>query len=162
MRKDPPKTLELYSREVFQVLLEYEINRSRRYPNSLSLLNIFLKVDPNSAEALSAADKVMMDILNANLRGADIPSKTGNEYLILLPTTDENGSRVVAERLLGLLKRTFQTPGSKLFTITAYIGVSCLDGAGISASMLMAHAARALSHSRSQSISTYTIFKDES
>ena len=151
--------LELYSRDVFQVLLEYELNRVRRYPASLTLLNIQVKIEPNRPEVLAGAERAITGIFNTHLRGADIPSKSGNEYLILLPTTDENGGRIVCERLLSLFKKQFQTETGNMFSLTAYIGMACLEGgSSVSGAMLTSQATRALANARAQGLSTYSVF----
>ena len=42
MKRDPSNNIQLYNREVFEVLLEYEMNRSQRYPSPICLLNILM------------------------------------------------------------------------------------------------------------------------
>ncbi len=160
LRKEKPIGVELYSREVFQVLLEYEINRSRRYPASVALINILVKIDPNMPETQAGADKAIKEIFNANLRGADIPAKNGNEYLILLPTIDEAGARIVCERLLNLMKRTHQTSAGKMFNIIGHAGIAILESSVVSGAVLMSQSARALSAARAQGLSTYSVFED--
>ncbi len=40
-----------------------------------------------------------INVLNLQVRETDIPCKKDNEFLVLLPSTDHKGGRIVCERL---------------------------------------------------------------
>jgi predicted signal transduction protein with EAL and GGDEF domain len=161
MKKDLPNKIQLYNREVFDVLFEYEINRSQRYPNSISLLNIMIIPGEENPEIQEAMDSEISTLLNTHLRSADIPAKTGDQYLILLPITDENGGRSVCERLLSVFKGLIRSETGITFSVSAYIGLAFHPGGiGLSSTILIQQAASALKHARQQGLPTYTAYSD--
>jgi hypothetical protein len=161
MKRDESKNLELYSPEVFQLLMDYEISRSQRYPAPLTLLNMTAVPGEQNPVIRQAMDAVVPSIINSHLRAADIPSKKNDQYLILLPLTNESGGRAVCERLLSLFKGLIHTETGLTFSLAVYIGVSShLGGAGISGEILIQQAAAALKHARSQGIPTYSVYSD--
>jgi len=104
MRKMMSRGEEVYSSDVFEILFEYEASRSQRYPTPLSLLQIEMTPSAVSEEALQRASSVFTTKINSHIRSVDIPSLNGNRLYILLPTTDEAGTRAVCERLLSIFK----------------------------------------------------------
>jgi len=67
--------IELYPPETFKVLLGHEVNRSRRYGDSLSLVDLVIETDPSSAQARHSAEVFTINLLNLHLRETDIPSR---------------------------------------------------------------------------------------
>ena len=161
MKRDESKNLELYSPEVFQILMEYEINRSRRYPSPLSLLNVIILPDGQNPAVQDALDAAISNMINIHLRSADIPSKRNDQFLILLPTTHEQGGRAVCERLLSMFKGLVHTESGVAFRATVFIGLASHPGGGdISPEILLQQAAAALKHARTQGISTYSVYSE--
>ena len=161
MKRDLSRGTELYSREVFQILLDYEVNRSQRYPSPLSLLDMVLLPGQQTTAVQEALDATIPAILNTHLRSADIPAKTSNQYLVLLPTTDESGGRAASERLLSLFKGLLQAESGVTFSVSAFIGISSHPGGlDLSGDILLQQASAALTHARQQGISTYTSYSD--
>ena len=110
MKKIDSLNEDMYTNDVFQILLDYEIARSKRYPSPLTLLQIEMTPSAFSAEALSAAPGIFSSALNAHLRSVDIPSKTGNIFMLLLPNSDKHAAQAVCERLLSVFRNKFETP----------------------------------------------------
>jgi hypothetical protein len=98
MRKMISRGEEVYSTEVFEILFQYEVSRSKRYPAPLSLLQIESTPSALSEDELQNASAIFAAKINSHIRSVDIPSKIGNSLKVLLPTTDEAGARAVCER----------------------------------------------------------------
>ena len=161
MKKDPSNEIQLYNREVFEVLLEYEINRSQRYPSPISLLNILIIPSQQAPENQQAMDAEISAQLNSHLRSADIHTKIGDQYLILLPTTDERGSRSACERILSVFKGLLRSKAGAIFSVSVFIGIAFHPGgADLTSAILKQQAASALKHAHQQGLSTYTAYSD--
>jgi GGDEF domain-containing protein len=142
--------IELYLHETFKALLEHEVRKSRRYKHPVSLLHIALDVEPNTPEAQRAAEMIAINALDAELRESDIPSLDENEFLVLLPFTDEHGARKACERLEKALNVKDETYDDGTFQMSAYIGfTSASADAGVSPSKLKEQALKAMECARS-------------
>ena len=152
---------ELYDENVFKMLVEYEIARFQRYPSPISLLRIGLApINPTQEEAANAPT-ALATMLNMRLRQADIPARIGNEFVVLLPNTDEISARVVAERLLRIAVGTINTPLGFSARVTICIGLACHSGGPIfTAERLMSDAEAALRQARSVGPQTCRSFSD--
>src|SRR5215510_14746824 len=124
MDNDLVHEIELYPIESFRILLDHEVNRSRRYQQPLTLVHIALEADPDNSEARHSAEVFAINILNLQLRDTDIPCKNGSEFLALLPSTDESGGRVASDRLEELFKGNPQPFDRVSFTLSAFIGMT--------------------------------------
>jgi PleD family two-component response regulator len=161
MKIDPSNEIQLYNREVFEVLLEYEINRSQRYPSPISLLNVLIIPSQQAPKSQQTMDAEISAQLNSHLRSADIPTKLGDQYLILLPTTDERGGRSVCERILSVFKGLLRSETGAMFSVSVFIGIAFHPGgADLSSAILKQQAASALKHAHQQGLSTYTAYSD--
>lgn len=161
MKRDLSQGIELYSKDVFQVLMDYELNRSKRYPSPLSLMDMWLMPSEQTQAIQQAFDSAVTSMLNLHLRSADIPAKIDDQYLILLPTTDEIGGRAVCERILSIFKGLIRTENNFTFSVSTFIGLATHSGGpDLSGDALMQQAAAALKHARQQGLSTYTIYSD--
>lgn len=90
----------VYNKYVFNVLMQHEISRTRRYPTPITLIHIALVQKDMPPENLDKAKTVVAYILNRFLRGADVPAQDGDSFFVLLPQTDLDGGKIVAARLL--------------------------------------------------------------
>lgn len=161
MNKDDTQGMTLYSWDVFKILLDYEVNRSQRYPSPLTLLDMAIEPQPNTPEIIKAAQATIASLLNSRLRSADIPAHFKEDYFVLLPTTDEPGGRAVCERLLSLFKGSFTAAEGESYTLTARIGLTTnLGGSNLSAEVLIQQAGSALNHTRSQSSKSYVSYSE--
>lgn len=161
MKKDVAQGMMLYSWDVFKILLDYEVNRSQRYPNPLTLLDLFIEPKPLSPEIAQAAQSNIAFLLNSHLRSADIPAHFKDDYFILLPITDEVGGRAVCERMLSIFKGPFATEHGESYTLSARIGLTTsLGGADLSAEILIQQASSALKHARAQNSKLYISYSE--
>jgi len=151
----------LYAFDVFSVLLNYEIARIQRYPSPLTLLHVALDAKSQPEDGKKKAMRAMTDLLNRALRVSDVPAHYNDEYLVLLPATDEAGGRAVAERILGHFRTTQNLTISRLTKLSAYIGLTCKhSGTNLSANQLLAEAAVAMNEARTRQSYTYISFSD--
>jgi hypothetical protein len=147
---------DIYSSDVFQILLDYEISRSKRYPSPLSLLKIEVTFSALNAEALSAAPGIFSSVLNAHLRSVDIPSKEGNTFTLLLPNSDKHGAQAVCERLISVFKNKFETSEGNSTIFSLHIGATThAGGVTISSENVLQKAEEALKQSKLKGANTY-------
>ncbi|MDH5560430.1 MAG: diguanylate cyclase [Deltaproteobacteria bacterium] len=120
----------LYNRYYFSNMLKQEIDRAKRYHQTLSLimmdLDFFKKV--NDTYGHDAGDKVLSisaQIFQSNSRSIDTPARWGGEeFILLLPQTTKQGAGLFAERIREMIEDTdFPIAGK----ITASFGVAELD-----------------------------------
>ncbi len=158
MKKIDSPNQDVYSNDVFQILLEYEISRCKRYPSPLSLLQIEMLPSALSAEALNAAPGIFSSELNAHLRSVDIPSKTGNMYMLLMPNSDKHSAEAVCERLLSVFKNKFETADGNSVTFSLHIGSTThAGGATLSVEIVLQKAGEALRQSQLKGANTYIL-----
>jgi len=156
MKKIDPLNEDMYTSDVFQILLDYEIARSRRYPSPLTLLKIEMTSSALSVEALSAAPGIFSSALNAHLRSVDIPSKTGNMFMLLLPNSDKHAAEAVCDRLLSVFRNKFETPSGDSVVFSLFIGATTYsDGAATTCEDILQKADEALKQSKQKGANTY-------
>jgi hypothetical protein len=155
MRKVTSRGEEVYSSDVFEILFDYEITRTKRNPAPLAMLHIEITPTTSNEETLNSAPMVFVKALNSHLRSVDIPSKVGRDFRILLPTTDEPGARTVCERLLSVFKNKFDTPSGPV-AFTLQIGATiCAADADLSMSEITQKAKEALKQSKLKGPNTF-------
>ena len=151
----------IFTQDVFEVLLNYEISRIQRYPSPLALLHIALATGSFSADLEKRSRDALTNLLNRTLRVSDVPAHYGEEFMVLLPATDEMGARAVADRILGHFRTTQNLATGRLQTLNAYIGVTSRGAAtASSAPELMAEASVAMNEARAQQSPRYLIYSD--
>src|ERR671925_241250 len=116
--------IELYPPESFNTLLDHEVNRSRRYGEPLTLLHLAFEMEPDTSETHHSTEVFTINILNLRLRKTDIPSKKDREFLVLMPSTDEQGGRMACERLEKLFNIEHQTYDRVSFELSTFIGMA--------------------------------------
>ncbi len=117
----------LYNFSYLMKTLENEIERSRRYNESLSivLLDIdnFMKI--NDSHGYRIGDAVLAEIaalLREILRPSDTAGRySGGEFLLILPNTDRDGACVLADRIRTLIATTPCTDSNISVNISAGI-----------------------------------------
>ncbi len=157
MRKMISRGEEVYSMDVFEILFQYEVSRSQRYPAPLSLLQI--EAMPPSAlneDAIQKASTLFAAKINSHIRSIDIPSQTGNRIYILLPTTDDAGTRTVCERLLSIFKTRVDGKDDETMAFSLQIGASSHPGgSSLTEEFLLQKAEEALQQSKNKGSHSY-------
>ena len=153
--------IELYSPDSFQTLLEHEVHRSRRYKHPITLIHILVQADPINAQTQHSAEVFAINILNLEVRETDIPCRKGNEFLLLLPFTDEHGARIVCERLEKLFRISHQTYDRVSFQVSAFIGLTSASGdPPLSGNKLIQQASQALQYAQSHHSPSAVLFSE--
>jgi diguanylate cyclase (GGDEF)-like protein len=135
----------LPNRRAFEESLRRDLARATRAKGPLSLLMVdvdfFKKVNDTYGHATGdVVLKKVAEVIRAGLRVGDIPARLGGEeFVALLPGSDAEGGRVVAERIRIALAAVAMPGPSGPFNVTASFGVCCCVGAecvGAEASIL--------------------------
>ncbi|MBF0500893.1 MAG: diguanylate cyclase [Candidatus Riflebacteria bacterium] len=95
----------LYIHRYFQLRLDEEVKRSRRYNSTLTLLmcdiDNFKHINDNYGH--QQGDTILKEIsmiLRKNIRSTDIAARYGGEeFVIILPETTQSDAKIVAERI---------------------------------------------------------------
>lgn len=152
---------ELFPFDEFKVLLEHEVNRSRRYKEPLTLMHLAVETNSSPPDTQHGVEVFAINALNVHLRAIDIPCRKGNEFLALMPSTDEQGGRIVCQRLEKLFQAEAQVYNKVSFKLSAFIGIATLPGdRSISSNRLMQNAAQALEHARKKKLINTVIFSE--
>lgn len=125
-----------HTRRSFDILLEREMYRADRYKKALSL--VMLDIDHfkavNDKHGHPAGDAVLRSIAEtcqATLRDADVFARLGGEeFAILLPSSDLAGATELAERLRMKIATTPVKSGNWIITVTSSFGVAEYCGEG--------------------------------
>ncbi len=161
MQTQPQDSATIYDESVFKILMDYEIGRCQRYASPISLLRIGLLPGRNPSENTKPPADILPIMLNARLRKADIPARIGNEFVALLPVTDEANARIVCNRLLRVTHGTFTVPLGFSTPISICIGLSShLGGEGLNGEKLMQEAERALREARAHGAQSFAAYSD--
>jgi GGDEF domain-containing protein len=152
----------LYTYETFEILLNYEVARVKRYPGPLTLMHIALATENLLPDFIKQAHTAMTGLLERSLRASDIPAHYKDEFLILLPSADNDAAHSVAERILGQFRTTQSFATGKLSSKrNAYLGATTQNGNDItSEKQLLAEAAIAMNEARQRQSYTYIAFTD--
>ena len=121
---------DLFNQRVFNDMMAYEIKRAKKHKYSFALMIIdcdnFKLINDNFGHAFG--DKFLQtiaDILKEEKRPEDIVARYGgDEFTIILPECDENGTLAVANRILKKIETTkLIAPDDSRIGITISIGV---------------------------------------
>lgn len=136
----------------FQEQLARAVAEARRYGRSLSLL--MLDLDDfkaiNDTHGHPVGDEVLRrvaQVLRENVRDADLAARYGGEELVMmLPDTDQNGALVLAERIRQRITELTipDAQGNPIPSVTASIGLSELVGPQDASVQLLQRADQAL------------------
>lgn len=141
----------LANRRHFMKTLARELERSERYGHRLSVVVLDLDrfKSVNDSYGHPAGDEVLRSAaraLESVCREVDLPARTGGEEMaLLLPETDREGARIVAERVRTRIERTEHTsPGGDDFGVTASMGVAAAGASARTPEQLLQRADEAL------------------
>ncbi len=140
----------LYTQEILEILMFHEIARVERYPIPLALLRIAAEfTNKPTYDVIEGAKMAVAHILNANLRVADVPGHYENDYIVILPVTDEDGAKIVAGRLNKLLFARHPLRNGGQLDLIPFMGIAAIpQGASISVEEFVARATQALNEAR--------------
>ena len=124
----------LYNRRYFQQILEYELNRSKRYRQPLSI--IFIDLDHfkeiNDQFGHSVGDIFLRQIavkLSSLFRTTDLVARyAGDEFIAVLPTTPHDGAMILAQRIMEQLGNYQIMVRGKTLQISVSVGVDTYEG----------------------------------
>jgi diguanylate cyclase (GGDEF)-like protein len=142
----------LSNRRAFDVTLEGEVERARRFkqPLALVLLDLDDFKDVNDEHGHQVGDEVLRSVarvLRDSCREVDEPARYGGEELaVVMPNTDLDGAQHLAERIRhGVSGLRVPLPdGAGPLTITTSLGVATMPGSASDAASLVEAADDAL------------------
>jgi len=138
------------SRRAFLAGLEAELARARRHNESLSLLMLdidhFKRVNDVHGHPIGdAVLKQFSETCAGMLRAHDLFGRLGGEeFAIVLPHTDAEGARCVAEKIRTAVAQTPMPTAAGDITVTVSIGLAQMQGLPGEVDQLMARADQAL------------------
>ena len=121
----------LHNRRAFFEMCVQACNEAKRLrlPISIMLLDIDYFKKINDTFGHLAGDKVLKqlaDIITKSKRGIDIAARFGGEeFILLLPFSDANGSRNLAERIRTQCENTTIDYAGRDISITISVGIFC-------------------------------------
>ncbi len=123
----------LSNRRLFLEEARRMIEYSRRYGEPLSLLMMdidnFKNInDEYGHDVGDLTLKKLAEVIKRNIRGSDIAARFGGEeFVVLLPRTDEKGAELVAERIRRDFKKDPVRVDGREITTTVSIGVAEIE-----------------------------------
>ena len=134
----------LYLRDFFLRKLEEERARARRYgsPFAILMIDVDLFKEINDRLGHLAGDRFLVGlttVLRETLRAADVPCRWGgDEFAVLLPESDRDGARAIAERIRARIAEGAISVGDQAIRATVSVGVAChpLDESGADTDLL--------------------------
>ncbi|HSG45679.1 MAG TPA: hypothetical protein VLA72_21260 [Anaerolineales bacterium] len=163
MEKPLVHEIELYPFETFYSILEYEIKRAKRYNDWTTLVRLAVEADADDEEQEPqfAAEIFAINVLNLQLRDVDIPCRVNNEFLILMPCTDEIGAKIVCERLETLFEREAEIYERVSFKLNTFIGATTMGSdSSATSKLLMDGASAAMEHARDNNLSKPVLYSE--
>jgi diguanylate cyclase (GGDEF)-like protein/putative nucleotidyltransferase with HDIG domain len=131
----------------FRDVLEIEVERARRTEQALSLLVADLDrlSDVNDHFGRDAGDECLRRcgaVLGASKRKIDVAARVGGkEVAVILPSTDQYGAYVAAERLRGKVRKAFDKSS---FAPTVSIGIASFPSHGKTSQRMLDAAVQAV------------------
>jgi len=122
----------LYLRDYLQIKLKENLYYMERYGRIFSLFMIDVDdfKDINDKFGHQIGDNVLWQIGNLikkNIRSSDIPVRYGgDEFVILMPETDINSAKKVAEKFTDKMSKVIFKKKDEEFRVTFSIGLTCV------------------------------------
>lgn len=124
----------LYTRWFVKDKINQELQRSQRheFPMSVLMIDVDHFKDVNDSYGHLIGDEVLRDmgrIIRESLRAYDIPGRYGGEeFCLMLPSTEVDNTMVVAERIRERIQDNTIRSTASPFHVTASIGVAGVAG----------------------------------
>ncbi|MBI3684040.1 MAG: diguanylate cyclase [Acidobacteria bacterium] len=138
----------------FRAMLDYEIERSRRYRHPLAIAAIRVIDAPelsrqNGGPAADEQARLFVELIMKTIRALDrVGRSRANEYLLMLPQTDYEHAQNLADRLVRL--------ASDQFAMAIVIGISAFPDDGTNSEALLGEANAALEFARMNNMTVVT------
>jgi diguanylate cyclase (GGDEF)-like protein len=153
----------VYNRRYFEILLHKEVERSQRYNRDLAVVMIDIDrfKDYNDQFGHPAGDEALRAmshcITSGARRGLDVVTRYGGEeFAVILPETDREGARIVAENIQGQVRSETHL----LRKLTVSLGIASLHGDRLHAQEVVEQADRALYQAKHQGRDRAVIYED--
>lgn len=146
--------------------LQYTLNLAKRNDGFFAVLFLDLDHFKNINDTLghSIGDKLLIELakrLTVSLRDQDTVSRMGgDEFIILLPSSDAQGTIQVAQKLLDSIAQSFLIEEYQL-SITASIGIALYPNDGVDIEMLSKNADTAMYRAKNEGRNNYCFFTPE-
>jgi diguanylate cyclase (GGDEF)-like protein len=157
----------LFNIHYFRRTLSSEMRRAERFRSSFSV--VMLDLDNfkgvNDKYGHPMGDQVLVElakILTDNLRkDVDVPSRYGgDEFILLLPNTNEAGAVVVINRILKVVRETrLMTEAGEEFGFAISVGIASFPAHGADEDRLIENADRALYKAKEGGKNCLAVFK---
>jgi len=142
----------LFNYRYFRSKLSDEMRRADRYHQKMSLL--MLDIDHfkelNDSHGHQTGNIVLQEIaavIKQAVRDVDIVARYGGEeFMIILPQTDADNARMIAERIRGQIDQSFfsNSQGQRHIKVTISIGIAVYPNGSLSATQLLEKVDKAL------------------
>jgi len=114
-------------------LLKIEFSRARRYQYQLSCVLIEIDRlgglgDLHGADVRDQVEAAAADLLNRYSRSCDFVGRLGERFVTVLPHTDSEGARLLAQRLHDRIAELDVRVDGRPLRISASVGVAVQDG----------------------------------
>ncbi|HXH27989.1 MAG TPA: sensor domain-containing diguanylate cyclase [Candidatus Polarisedimenticolia bacterium] len=122
---------QLYLRDFFFRKLSEEQVRARRYGSTFAVLMLDLDSFKEINDRLGhlAGDRFLQrvgEVIRETMRAADVPCRYGGEeFCVLLPETDLEGARTIAERIRTRVGKMEVKLGDAVMQTTISVGIAC-------------------------------------
>jgi two-component system cell cycle response regulator len=154
----------LWNYRYFTMTIGKEIERSARFgrPLALLMLDLDLFKNVNDTYGHQRGDAVLVEIaarVRGQVRDVDTVARYGGEeVVVILPETDEDGAVQAAERICDAVRRRpFGEPGEGAIDVTLSIGAAVFPAHGASATTLLRRADEALYEAKAAGRDTWRL-----
>lgn len=155
----------LPNRRLFQEIMRQTLKEAKRNEESCALL--YMDLDKfkwvNDHLGHSVGDELLKRLskrVRRSLRESDVFARQGgDEFLVLLPDTEENEAMAIGKRILDSLQEAWQIRGNS-FTTTSSIGIAMFPKDGSTMDKLKTNADKALYRAKENGRNTYIAYSN--